>query len=280
MREISAEHIAETVATLVVDACVCLPDDIRDAFVRARAEETDPGARAILDILLENADLARESKLPICQDTGVDVVFAELGSDVHISGGLLIDAINEGIRLGTRNGYLRTSMVNDPLRRVNTGDNTPGMIYTIPVAGDRLRITVAPKGAGCENMSRCTMLKPADGKEGVRRFILETVYASGANACPPLVVGVGLGGDFTYAGVLAKKAFLRPVGTRNPDTLYAEFERELLQEINRTGTGPQALGGRATALDVFIETAPCHIASLPVSVCINCHATRHANAEI
>lgn len=280
MREIAVQQITETVAHLVIDACITLPADIKAALDTARQVETQAQAREILSILIENAELAAQKRLPVCQDTGVAVVFVELGTDVHITGGLLNEAIHEGIRQGTRAGYLRNSIVNDPLRRVNTGDNTPAVIFTDIAPGDRLRITVAPKGAGCENMSRSMMLKPADGRDGVAAFVIETVCSSGANACPPLVVGVGIGGGFSYSSVLAKKAFLRPVGTRNPDPLYAELEEELREELNNTGIGPQALGGDTTVLDVLIEIAPCHIASLPVAVCINCHATRHAAAEI
>jgi fumarate hydratase subunit alpha len=280
MREIDVQHITETVAHLVIDACINLPEDIKAALDSAHRTETQAQAREILSILVENAELAAEKRLPICQDTGVEVVFVELGADVHVTGGVLNDAIHEGIRQGTRTGHLRNSIVNDPLRRVNTGDNTPAVIFTDIVPGDRLRITVAPKGAGCENMSRSTMLKPADGRDGIKAFIVETVCSSGANACPPLVVGVGLGGGFSYSTILAKKAFLRPAGTRNPDPLYAELEEELREELNNTGIGPQALGGDTTVLDVLVEAAPCHIASLPVAVCINCHATRHAMAEI
>jgi fumarate hydratase subunit alpha len=280
MREIDIQQITETVAHLVIEACITLPADIKAALESACRTESQAQARDILSVLVENAALAAGKRLPICQDTGVEVVFVELGADVHVSGGLLTDAIHEGIRQGTREGYLRTSIVNDPLRRVNTGDNTPAVIFTDIVPGDRLRITVAPKGAGCENMSRSMMFKPADGRDGIKAFVIDTVCSSGANACPPLVVGIGLGGGFSYATVLAKKAFLRPVGTRNPDQVYAELEEELREELNHTGIGPQALGGDTTVLDVLIETAPCHIASLPVAVCINCHATRHATAEI
>lgn len=280
MREITAQQITKSVASLVIDACIVIPADIKAAFESARKNESNTQARKILDILLENVELAANKKLPICQDTGVAVVFVELGSDVRITGGLITVAINEGIRRGTLQGYLRNSIVADPVRRVNTGDNTPAVIFTFPVPGDGLRLTVAPKGAGCENMSKSIMLKPADGRKGIMSFITETVCSSGANACPPLVVGVGLGGDFSYSAVLAKKAFLRSIGSRNPDPLYAEMEVELRDELNRTGIGPQALGGDTTVLDVLIETAPCHIASLPVAVCINCHATRHATVEL
>jgi fumarate hydratase subunit alpha len=279
MREIHVQKIIDTVAGLVIKACINLPDDITAAFETARQNESSVQARQILDILLENAELAAQKKIPVCQDTGVAVVFVELGADIRITGGLITDAINEGIRQGTRKGYLRNSIVNDPLRRVNTGDNTPAVVFIFPVPGDRLHITVAPKGAGCENMSKSAMLKPADGREGIISFVTDTVCSSGANACPPLVVGVGIGGDFSYSAILAKKAFLRPVGRRNPDPLYAELEEELRDTLNSTGIGPQALGGDTTVLDIFIETAPCHIASLPVAVCINCHATRHAAAE-
>ncbi|MCX7005116.1 MAG: fumarate hydratase [bacterium] len=280
MKTVHTDQIRATVAALLEDACINLPADVEVALRAARECETQPRARHILEVVLENAAMARRDRVPLCQDTGVTNVFVELGAEVCIVGGLLDDAINDGIREGTRQGYLRCSIVNDPLRRVNTGDNAPGVLVVQPVAGTTLRITVCPKGAGCENMSRVSMLSPADGRDGVTQFVLDTISKGGANPCPPVMVGIGLGGDFAQAPLLAKKALLRTIGARNPDPLYAEYEMELLTAINALGLGPQALGGLTTALDVFIETAPCHIASLPVAVCLNCHATRHTTATL
>jgi fumarate hydratase subunit alpha len=280
MRTIQAQSITDAVAELLIDACIDLPDDVEQALRDALARETQPLAQSILTSILDNSRIAREKRLPICQDTGVTNVFIDLGADVRIAGGTLHDAVQDGIREGTARGLLRNSIVNDPLRRENTGDNTPGVVFVTPVPGDALRIAVAPKGAGCENMSRSTMLRPADGRQGVVDFVVETVARGGANPCPPVIVGIGLGGDFAQSTVLAKRALLRTIGVRNSDPLYAELEREILAEVNALGLGPQALGGLSTALDVFIETAPCHIASLPVAVCLNCHATRHKQAEL
>jgi len=280
MRIIEAEEITATVARLLQQACTELPEDVVEALRAARAREMQPLAQSLVDMLIKNAEIAKRDRIPICQDTGVANVFIELGAEVHIAGAALGDAVNEGIRRGTREGYLRCSMVRDPLRRVNTGDNTPGVLFVLPVPGEVVRIHVAPKGAGCENMSRSTMLIPADGREGVVRFVVEAVKKGGANHCPPVVVGVGLGGDFAWAAVLAKKALLRRIGERHRDELYAGLEDELREKINALGLGPQALGGLTTALDVFVEAAPCHIASLPVAVCINCNAARHATAEL
>lgn len=230
--------------------------------------------------LLENAHIARENAVPMCQDTGFAVVFLELGQDVNITGGFLYDAVNEGVRKGYTEGYLRKSIVNHPLQRINTGDNTPAVIHTSIVPGDKLTITVAPKGGGSENMSAIRMLKPAEGREGVKKFVLETVKNAGPNPCPPVIVGVGMGGTFEKAALLAKQALLRPLGQPHPESDIAELESELLEEINKTGIGPQGLGGRTTALGVHILTYPCHIASLPVAVNINCHAARHKKAVL
>jgi len=280
MRIIEAEEITAAVARLLQQACTELPEDVVEALQAARMREMQPLAQTLVDMLIKNAEIAKRDRIPICQDTGVANVFVELGAEVHIAGAALDEAVNEGIRRGTREGYLRCSMVRDPLRRGNTGDNTPGTLYIFPVPGTTVRIHVAPKGAGCENMSRSTMLIPADGREGVVRFVVEAVQKGGANHCPPVVVGVGLGGDFAWSTVLAKKALLRRIGERHPDELYAALENELREKINALGLGPQALGGLTTALDVFVEAAPCHIASLPVAVCINCNAARHATAEL
>jgi fumarate hydratase subunit alpha len=225
--------------------------------------------------LLKNADIARSEDVPMCQDTGFAVVFVELGQDVHIEGGALEDAINEGVRRGYTEGYLRKSIVGHPLERVNTGDNTPAVIHLKLVPGNKMKITVAPKGGGSENMSGIKMLKPAEGVEGVKKFVLDTVKAAGPNPCPPIIVGVGIGGTFEKCALLAKEALLRPVGTPSHRPEIARLERELLDEINSTGIGPQGLGGRFTALAVHIEIYPVHIASLPVAVNINCHASRH-----
>ncbi len=278
MRSITTDNIINAVEKTLIDSCINLPEDVKNALRLAKKKETDASPQKILDCIIQNAEIAREKNIPICQDTGITTVFVELGADVVIDGGLLNDAIQQGIRQGTEKGYLRRSIVADPLQRKNTGDNTPGIIYIFPVAGDKMKITVVPKGGGCENMSRSTMLKPADGREGVKKFVVETVFNSGGNACPPMVIGIGLGGDFSYAPLLAKKSLVRKIGERNVNTFYSKLENEILEEINKNGQGAQALGGITTVLDVFIETAPCHIASLPVSVCINCHAARHKSA--
>lgn len=280
MRTVLAEEISAVVARLLQQACTELPEDVVEALKAAQAREMQPLARSLVEMLIKNAEIAKRERIPLCQDTGVTNVFVEMGSEVRVEGGTVIDAVNEGIRRGTREGYLRCSMVGDPLRRVNTGDNTPGMIFVLPVAGEVVRIHVAPKGAGCENMSRVGMLIPADGREGVINFVVESVRKGGANHCPPVVVGVGIGGDFAWSTILAKKALLRRIGQRHSDPYYAELEREICERVNALGLGPQALGGLTTALDVFVEVAPCHIASLPVAVCINCNAARHASAAL
>ncbi|MEW6448049.1 MAG: fumarate hydratase [Bacillota bacterium] len=279
MRTVRAEEIAAAVARLCREANVALGADILGALEEALKREESPQGRDVLEKLLSNAALAREEGLPLCQDTGVAVVFLEVGQEICIAGDLEA-AVNAGVRLGYTEGYLRNSMMRHPLDRVNTGDNTPAVIHTRIVPGDRLKITVAPKGAGSENMSALRMLKPADGVEGVKRFVLEVVEKAGPNACPPLVVGVGIGGTMEKAALLAKEALLRPVGSRSQDPLAAALEAELLAEINRSGIGPLGLGGRVTALAVHVEVYPCHIASLPVAVNLNCHAARHRSAEL
>ena len=279
MRIIDAERIADAVAGLCMEANMSLPPDIRSALERAEAEEPWPRAAGTLGLLCENLRLAGERRLPICQDTGLACVFVELGQEVHIDGSLT-DAVNEGVRRGYGEGYLRKSVVADPLRRVNTGDNTPAALTVELVPGDKLRLTVAPKGFGSENMSALAMLKPADGEEGVRRFVLDTVKRAGSNPCPPVVLGVGIGGCFDKAALLAKKALLRPIDRPNPDGYYAALERQLLEEINALGIGPQGFGGRTTALGVNIEYMPTHVAGLPVAVNMSCHATRRARAEL
>lgn len=273
MREISAEAVADTVARLCVQANTCLPRDVKDGIAAARAAEDWPPAREILDRIMENGEIG--GGFPICQDTGMACVFLEVGQELHIAGDLA-QAVDEGVRRGYAQGYLRKSVVSDPLERVNSGDNTPAMLYTQLVPGDRLAITVAPKGFGSENMSRIAMLKPSDGVEGVKDFIVDTVEQAGPNPCPPIVVGVGLGGTFDKCALLAKKALLRELGTPSPLPFYAELERELLDRINALGIGPQGFGGRTTALAVHIETLPTHIAGLPCAVNINCHVARHA----
>lgn len=274
MRTIHASLLTDTIASLCVEANCRLPEDMRRSIENARNEEKWDTARGILDKIIENYNIADEKFVPICQDTGVCCVFLKIGTDVHIEGDL-IEAVNEGVSRGYRDGYLRKSVVGDPLRRVNTGDNTPAMLYTELVPGDKLELTVAPKGFGSENMSKLAMLKPSDGVEGVKDFVLKTVEEAGPNPCPPIVVGVGIGGTFDKAALLAKKALMRSTDERNKDEYYAALEAELLDRINALGIGPQGFGGRTTALAVNIETMPTHIAGLPVAVNINCHVTRH-----
>ncbi len=280
MKEINVLDITKAVKKLCIDANYYLSDDIKDRLEDAKEKETFPIAKDILNKIILNADIARKEDMPMCQDTGMTCVFVELGQEVHIQGGALEDAINEGVRQGYSEGYLRKSVVKDPLDRVNTKDNTPAIIYYNVVPGDKLKITIAPKGFGSENMSGLKMLKPADGVEGVKEFILETVKKAGPNPCPPIVVGVGIGGTFDRAANLAKKALIRPTAQRNSNPYYEALEKELLEAINKLGIGPQGFGGRTTALAVNIEYYPTHIAGLPVAVNINCHATRHAEIEL
>ncbi len=279
MKEINAKDITSVIRRLCMEANSYLPDDIKEKIAACRKAETWDLARDILGTIEENFLIAEDEFLPICQDTGVACVFLEIGQDVHINGDLR-EAVDEGVRSGYEDGYLRKSVVRDPLDRVNTGDNTPAMLYTEIVPGDRLKITVAPKGFGSENMSGIKMLKPSDGIEGVKDFILETVENAGPNPCPPVVVGVGIGGTFDKAALLAKKALLRSIGVRNEDKLYADMEEEMLDKINSLGIGPQGVGGATTALAVNIEKMPTHIAGLPVAVNINCHVARHCSAEL
>ncbi len=279
MRTVTAEQITGLVADLCVRANRELPDDVVRAMYAAAASEPWPLAADTLSTLCSNLDAARESALPICQDTGLACVFVELGQEIHIDGSFM-DAVNEGVRRGYTEGYLRKSVVADPLRRVNTEDNTPAAVTVELVPGDVFRLTVIPKGFGSENMSRLAMLKPADGVEGVKRFVLDTVLAAGGNPCPPIVVGVGIGGTFDKVAALAKHALLRPVDQPNDDPFYAALEATLLEEINRLGIGPQGFGGKTTALGVSIETMPTHVAGLPVAVNISCHVTRRASGEL
>ena len=274
MREIKAAAVAEAVAALCIEANAHLPADVEAALAAARAAEPWPLAKHTLGLLEKNLEMASACALPICQDTGMAVVFAELGQEVHIDGDFEA-AVNEGVRRGYGEGYLRKSIVGDPLRRVNTGDNTPAALHLRLVPGDKLRLTVAPKGFGSENMSRLGMLKPADGVEGVKNFVIETVRLAGSNPCPPIVLGIGIGGSFDKVAYLAKHALLRPIDQPNPDPFYAQLEEKMLQAVNETGVGPQGFGGETTALAVNIEAYPTHIAGLPVAVNVGCHVTRH-----
>ncbi len=281
MREVHYNQIVEAVREIAIKANYEIPEDVELAYQSAiRREESEIGREVLSQILL-NIKSAREEQMAYCQDTGVAVVFVEIGQDVHVVGGSLEDAINEGVRRAYTEGYLRASMVYDPVfERKNTKDNTPAVIHYRVVPGDRLKLTFAPKGAGSENTSRLAMLKPADGWEGVKRFVLETVKLAGPNACPPFTVGVGIGGTFEYCALLAKKALLRPVGERSKDPVAKRIEEELIEEINKIGWGPMGFGGTVTAVDVKVELYPCHIASLPVAVNIQCHASRHAEIEL
>lgn len=279
MRNIDAKVIEDTVARLCIEANLRLPPDVINAIERAEKAEPWGGAKRILSLLGDNVRIASEKTLPVCQDTGMACVFVELGQDVHIEGNFE-QAVNNGVRRGYGEGYLRKSVVCDPLRRVNTGDNTPALVTVKLTRGDKMRITVMPKGFGSENMSALKMLKPADGVDGVKNFVLETVEKAGANPCPPIIVGVGIGGSFDKAAYLAKHALLRPVNEPNPDEYYAALERELLDKINALGIGPQGFGGKTTALAVLIEAMPTHVAGLPVAVNISCHATRRASASL
>lgn len=274
MRTISAAEVRDTVARLCIEANQTLSPDLESALRKAAADEPWDLAQSTLNTLCENLDAARQTGLPICQDTGMACVFCEVGQDVHIEGDFEA-AIHAGVAKGYTEGFLRKSVVKDPIRRGNTGDNTPAVLNVRLVPGDRLKITVAPKGFGSENMSRLAMLKPSDGEAGVKAFILDTVRQAGPNPCPPIVVGVGIGGTFERAALLAKQALLRPVGSHHPDPYYAAMEQELLDAINAMGIGPQGFGGRTTALGLQIETFPTHIAGMPVAVNISCHVTRH-----
>ena len=279
MKTISAAALTQTVAKLCVEANTRLPSDVAAALERWRDQEPWPLAKTTLGLLEDNLKLAGEKNLPICQDTGMACVFVELGQEVHIDGDFE-QAIHEGVRQGYGEGYLRKSIVGDPLRRVNTGDNTPAAITLRLVPGDQCKITVAPKGFGSENMSRLGMLKPADGVAGVKRFVVETVRLAGPNPCPPTVLGIGIGGSFDKVAALAKHALLRPLDQKHPDPYYAALEEELLEEINALGIGPQGFGGKTTCLGLAIEAAPTHVAGLPVAVNVSCHVTRRATAVL
>ena len=274
MKQIGCTEITERVRKMCLEANFDLGVDVLQAFRRAEKSEESPIGREIMGMLLENARIAKDESIPMCQDTGVAVFFVELGDDVRVTGGNLIEAINEGVRKGYQEGYLRKSICH-PFTRKNTGDNTPAIVHVELVPGDKLKIVFAPKGGGSENMSRVTMLKPSDGKKGIQDFVVTRVKESGANPCPPTIVGVGIGGTFEKAALIAKKALLRPLGSAHPDPEVASFEQEIFAAINNLGIGPQGFGGRTTALAVHIEMHPCHIASLPVAANINCHAHRH-----
>ena len=275
MREISAKAVTEAVHKLCIQANCTLPEDVKQGILRSRQCECWPQAQEILDSIINNFEIADREHMPICQDTGMACVFVTMGQEVHVEGDLS-EAIQEGVRQGYREGYLRKSVVRDPLDRVNTGDNTPAVIHYELVPGERLEITVAPKGFGSENMSAIKMLRPSDGVEGVVEFVVRTVEEAGPNPCPPVIVGVGIGGTFEKAALLAKKALLRPLDTPNEHPYYRELEERLLEKINALGIGPQGFGGKTTALAVNIETFPTHIAGLPVAVNVGCHVTRHA----
>lgn len=277
MREISCSEIISAVKDLCIGASLDLPSDVMDSLHTAAENESSPLGRSILNKCIRNASIASTERLPICQDTGFAIFFVEMGSDVKITGGLLDEAINEGTRQGYLEGYLRKSIVSDPLyNRKNTSDNTPALIHLEIVPGDKLSITLLPKGGGCENMSALCMLKPSDGENGVIDFVVSTVTKAGGNPCPPVIVGVGIGGTADKASLLAKKALLRKTGSNNESERYAALEKKILTKINESGVGPQGLGGSTTALAVHIEWFPCHIASLPVAVNLNCHAARKA----
>jgi len=279
MKEISCQEIIDAVARLSIEANYYLGDDVLEFLCQARESEVSPVGREVLDQILKNADIASQEKLPLCQDTGMTVVFLELGQDVHITSGDLYEAINKGVREGYQEGYLRKSVVDRPFSaRINTKDNTPAVIHTDIVPGDKLKITVCPKGGGSENMSYLKMLSPAAGRQGVIGFVVDCVDQAGANPCPPIIVGVGIGGTIDQTTLIAKKALLRRLGEPNPDPEVAELEAEILERVNKLGIGPQGFGGRVTALAVHVETFPCHIASLPVVVNIQCHSARHKEA--
>lgn len=280
MRTIHVSEITEAVEGLCIEANLVLNRDIREALEKAEKIEESETGRSILQSLIKNADIAASDGLAICQDTGMVIIFVELGQEAHIVGGSLEEAINQGVRQGYKKGYLRNSVVEDPLRRKNTGDNTPAIIYYNIVEGDRLTLHVAPKGFGSENMSAIKMLKPSEGVEGVKKFVIDTVSQAGPNPCPPIIVGVGIGGCMDKAALLAKKALMRPIDESNPDPYYKDLEEELLDSINKLGIGPAGLGGRITALGVNIDVYPTHIAGLPVAVNIGCHVTRHKSITL
>lgn len=281
MREINVEAITKTVEKLCIESNYYLPQDVKKALQHAVVKEESPLGKEILSDILRNQEIARSNNVPICQDTGLAVIFLELGQDVRLVGGDLNEAIDEGVRRGYVNGYLRKSAVDDPfIERKNTGDNTPAIIHTKIVPGDKVKLIFAPKGGGSENMSALAMLKPSDGISGIKKFVLDTVEKAGSNPCPPIIVGIGIGGTIEKTTLIAKQSLLRNVGGHNPNPKIAKLEEELLEEINKLGIGPQGFGGRITALAVNIETFPAHIASMPVAINIQCHAARHQEAII
>ena len=280
MREIDVQQITDVVERLCIAANQYLPEDVQCAIKNCRACEEWETAQGVLDNIITNFEIAKEENVPICQDTGMACVFLEIGQDVHIVGGNLAEAVDEGVRRGYDKGYLRKSVVKDPVRRGNTGDNTPAVLYTEIVPGEQIKITIGPKGFGSENMSAIRMFKPSAGLQGIKDFIIETVENAGPNPCPPMVVGVGIGGTFDKAALLAKKALMRPLDERNADSFYADLENEMLEKINELGIGPQGFGGRTTAIGLNIETMPTHIAGMPCAININCHATRHKTEVI
>ncbi len=280
IRTIHASVITEAVAAMCIEANCVLPQDVLAYLKQCRDEEPWQVARETLDVIIQNDELAASAKVPLCQDTGMACIFIAVGQDVHIEGGLLEDAVNAGARKGYTQGYLRKSMVADPLRRENTKTNEPALITTRIVAGDSIHIALAPKGGGAENMGRIGMLKPADGVEGVKKFVFEALRQAGPNPCPPTVVGVGIGGNFDHVADLAKRALVRPFSMPNPDPFYAKLEQELLEEVNKLGIGPAGFGGKTTAIAVHIEQMATHIACLPVAVNLNCHAARHAEVTL
>jgi fumarate hydratase subunit alpha len=280
VRSVGVAEIEAAVEKLCIEANIYLNNDIKDALVRGIEKERSDTGRSILESLVKNAEIAAQEGLAICQDTGMTVVFIELGQSVRITGGSLEEAVNSGVRKGYKKGYLRNSVVSDPIRRINTGDNTPAIIHYEIINGDSLTIHVAPKGFGSENMSVLKMLKPSDGIEGVKKTVIDAVSQAGANPCPPVIVGVGIGGTMEKAAIMSKKALLRPIDRSNPDPYYKALEQELLENINKLGIGPAGLGGCITALGVNIETFPTHIAGLPVAVNIGCHVTRHGSITL
>lgn len=281
MREIQCADITSTIKDLCIEAAVHLPQDVYQSLLDKYNEEDSDLAKKTLNVLIDNADLAKNNHMPICQDTGMAFVYITMGQEVHVTGGSLHEAIQEGVRQGYTEGYLRKSVVDDPLfERVNTKDNTPAIIYYEIVEGDVFHITLAPKGFGSENMSQIKMLKPSDGVEGVKDFVMKVVNDAGPNACPPMVIGVGIGGSFDKVTMLAKKAMMREIGTHHPDQRFASLETELLHMINETGIGPAGYGGKTTALSLNIETFPTHIAGMPVAVSICCHVSRHKEADL
>ncbi|UOF92381.1 fumarate hydratase [Fodinisporobacter ferrooxydans] len=280
MRTIHVDDIKDTVARLCWEACYYLPFDILDSFKKAEQREVSPLGKSILNQLIENAEVAATEHMPYCHDTGLAVVYVEVGQEVYLTGGSFQESIHAGVRKGYQEGFLRKSVVGDPLLRVNTNDNTPAVIHTEIVPGDQVKITLLPKGGGSENMSAMKFLLPGEGVEGVKKFVIETIEAAGGKACPPVIVGVGIGGSFDKVTAIAKEAILREVGVHHHETHIAELEKELLEEINKTGIGPQGLGGVNTALWVAVETYACHITALPVAVNIQCHAARKKSAVI